>query len=183
MKALIEAELHEGNLGLDPACATVFHQKGYRSLQRGSDIVVDLAIELRMKGASDPYLVWVWECKGYTHPVRVDDIEEFHAKLQQIGADRTKGTVVTRSTFQKSAVRFAKANGIGLARAVPGTGLDHVMYHGLPPTQEELAAGLIAGESPDGGAEFYGLCLDGRFTGDFAEFLESGLPPEMVSEE
>ena len=49
----------------------------------------------------------------------VDDVEELHAKIEQIGLHRTKATVVCRNGFQESAVTYAQSMGIGLARILP----------------------------------------------------------------
>lgn len=50
----------------------------------------------------------------------VDDIEEFHAKLEQIGPDRTKGTMITHSRYQESTIEYATAKGIGLTHLIDG---------------------------------------------------------------
>ena len=63
----------------------------------------------------------------------MDELEEFHAKLSQIGGDNTKGTVITsKGAFQAGAVRYAKAKGIGLARLLPGEQVDWISYDALP---------------------------------------------------
>ncbi len=67
-----------------------------------------------------PSLVWIFECKDYAGSIPVDDIEEFHAKLQQIGEDNTKGTFVTSGALQRSALAYAQAKGIGVIRLLPG---------------------------------------------------------------
>ena len=103
-------------LGLLPNACQVFHNKAYDSRDRGSKIITDVSIEVHMPDAPDAHIIWIWECKDYARLAHVGEIEEFHSKLQQIGADRTKGTVITRVGFQKAAVQFAQTNGIGLAR-------------------------------------------------------------------
>ena len=103
-------------LGLLPDACHVFHNKAYFSRDRESQIVTDVSIEVHMPDALEPHIIWVWECKDHRRLVHVGDVEEFHSKLQQIGADRTKGTIITRRGFQDAALRFAQANGIGLAR-------------------------------------------------------------------
>lgn len=89
------------------------------SRDRGSQITFDVVLELYRRGADTPCLYWIWECKDYSHLVPVDDIEEFHSKIEQIGRDRTKGTIVTTSGFQQSVIALAEAYGIGLVRVVP----------------------------------------------------------------
>lgn len=112
---LLEFEIREGKLGLDPKCTRIFHRKSYPSRDRGRNIVFDVAIEVSRPGAPQPYLVWVWECKDYSRKVPVDDVEEFHAKLEQVGVHKTKGTMISVTEFQVSARAYAKAKGISLA--------------------------------------------------------------------
>lgn len=88
--------------------------------------MVDVAIEISLLGGSEPFFIWVWESKNYSSPLSVDQVEEFHSKLQQIGADKTKGTVFLSGEIQKSALAYAAANGIAqliLFRWARGTDL------------------------------------------------------------
>jgi len=115
----IRRELHKKRFGLLPECCQVFHQRAYYSRERGAEIVVDIAVEVTLPGASTPFFVWVWESKNYSSSLSVDHVEEFHAKLQQIGADKTKATIVLRGEIQKSALAYAAAKGIGIAKFLP----------------------------------------------------------------
>jgi hypothetical protein len=104
-----------GKLPLQEASVKVHRHKAYFSRDRKKEIVFDVAIEAFAAGAAVPSLVWLWECKDYpTRRVKVDEIEEFWAKIVQVGAH--KGTVVTRVGFGEGAVEFARSKGIGLAR-------------------------------------------------------------------
>jgi len=131
VKASVEELVQSGALGLTAECCRVFLNKGYFSRDRGSDIVVDVSIELTPRGRAKPSVIWVWECKDYTGAVSVAEIEEFHAKLEQIGADRTKGTFVTTGHYQKGAIEYASAKGIGLVRVVEGRKLQVERVPGL----------------------------------------------------
>ena len=122
--SLEQAVFHElrrliatGALGLTEEYSQVFLNKGYYSRDRRDFITMDVSIELTTLGSKEPSIVWIWECKNYSNPVPVDDVEEFHAKLGQIGSDRTKGTMITTSSYQKAAIEFALSQGIGLVRA------------------------------------------------------------------
>ena len=88
--------------------------KRYYSLERQDYITVDISIE---KYVDDTlFSIIIIECKDYKNSLSVDDVEEFHSKLQQIGADNTKGVIVTsKGKFQKSAILYAKSKGISLA--------------------------------------------------------------------
>lgn len=95
-------DILETEFGLSPKIASVYHKKGYYSKDREKDIITDVSIELKRPNATEPFLIWIWECKDYAHRVPIDDVEEFHSKLEQIGMDKTKGTVAARSEFQES---------------------------------------------------------------------------------
>ena len=124
----VRQALAQGELSLIARQCSVHLRTGYRSKERGDEIVVDVSIEVTFPGANDPWLIWVWECKDYSNTVPVNDVEEFHAKLDQIGADRTKGTIIARSGFQAGAVAYARSKGIGLARMLPDGQVKHTAH-------------------------------------------------------
>lgn len=106
----------------------------------------------------------------------MDDIEEFHAKLEQIGADRTKGTVVTTGKFQSGAVAYAKSKGIGLVRMVPQGRWEYVTEcWASEPEQDAIAAGLLDGHKATLGAGTYTLDERGRFGYDLGEYINDQL--------
>ena len=103
----------------------------YYSKDREDFIKVDISVEkyLGDKELVPPSLIIVLECKDYKGYISVDEIEEFHAKLQQIGANNTKGIMVTSSgAFQKSAIKYAKSKGIGLIRIMPDSNVEFVLH-------------------------------------------------------
>jgi hypothetical protein len=117
---VLASELANERLWAAPKFARIFRRKGYFSRDRNKKIITDISIELYLKSPSDPSLIWVFECKDYKKErVPVDDVEEFHAKLEQIGQDKTKGTIITNGALEGSAVDYAKAKGIGLIRLLP----------------------------------------------------------------
>lgn len=117
-EALAE-ELRNERLCVAPRHAKIYQKKAYHSRDRQADITTDVSIEVFLPGRDRPTLVWVFECKDYSGRVPVDDIEEFHAKLQQIGEDNTKGTFVTTAALQKSAMTYAGSKKIGVVRLLP----------------------------------------------------------------
>ena len=127
LEALHQA-LKNKELPLSAKNCKIFHHKQYYSRDRRSSIIFDIAIEMYFPKSRTPFIVWIWECKDYTHAVPVEDAEEFHSKLEQIGADKTKGTIIARGRFQKGALEFAKSKGIGLARLLKDAQIDHVAY-------------------------------------------------------
>lgn len=120
-------ELRNERLCASPRRAKVFRKKAYLSRDRDADIITDVSIEVFFPGRDRPTLVWVFECKDYGGSVPVDDVEEFHAKLQQIGEDNTKGTIVTSGALQRSALAFARSKGIGVIRLLPDDQVSHVI--------------------------------------------------------
>ncbi len=143
-------------LGCDPDRSAVFRQKAYYSSARDDDIVVDLAIELTLRGADAPFLLWIWECKDYSARVGVDDVEEFDSKLRQIGEHNTKGTIVSRNGFQRAALNLAKARGIGLVRLRDGE--PHTYFHteiGNYDTRTPVEKAIDALTNPD--EDYYGV--------------------------
>lgn len=124
----ISDSLKSGSLGLNPDFCNLFQKKGYYSRDRDSEIVVDISIEVWMPKANKWSFLLVCECKDYSRPIPVDDIEEFKAKLKQITGVNVKGLFVTSSAYQKGAMKYAGSNGIGLLRLLPEDQIDHVLY-------------------------------------------------------
>jgi len=139
-------ELGNERLGISPKRAQIFRKKGYHSRDRQSDIITDVSIELYLPNRQKPTLVWVFECKDYKGRVPVDDIEEFHAKLQQIGEDNTKGTFVTSGALQKSALQYAESKRIGVIRLLPS---DQIVIY-----MEYITAASLARQSQVNWSEF-----------------------------
>ncbi len=112
-------ELRSERLCASPRSAKIFRRKAYFSRDRQAQIITDVSIEAFLPERERASLVWIFECKDYSGSVPVDDIEEFHAKLQQIGEDNTKGTFVTSGALQRGALTYARAKGIGVIRLLP----------------------------------------------------------------
>jgi len=115
----LNRELQGERLCVAPKHAKIFAKKSYYSRDRESQIVTDISIEVFLPERDRPTFVWVFECKDYRNKVPVNDVEEFHAKLEQIGEDNTKGTFVTNAALQRGALAFARAKGIGVIRLLP----------------------------------------------------------------
>lgn len=112
--------ISEGDFFINSPYMKLFRGKGYYSLERKKNIVVDISVEIYIKDPEKytgikPSIIIIIECKDYSNALPIDDVEEFHAKLQQIGADNTKGIIITRhSLYQESAINYAKSKGIML---------------------------------------------------------------------
>ena len=114
----------QGNYGTSgsahqPRPLRLFRRRAYPSKDRDADIITDVSVEVFLPDRERPSLIWVFECKDYAGSVPVDDIEEFHAKIQQIGEDNTKGTLVTSGALQRSALSYAQSKRIGVVRLLP----------------------------------------------------------------
>ena len=88
----------------------VYHQKVYTGRVSQRDIKVDVSFNYSVAGSKLLFLV---ECKYYRHSVSVDEVEEFHSKIDDIGAH--KGILVTTVGFQEGAIKTAQGRGIALA--------------------------------------------------------------------
>lgn len=170
---MLQDELSRGNLGIDPNLTRVRHKPNYFSRDRGKDIIFDVSFEVFRKTAAEPHLIWIWECKNYSHTVPVDDVEEFHAKLSQIGADRTKGTMITPVGFDPGAVEFARSKGIGLCRLIPQEALVWLMEDSCEVQDSDILRALTTQDTTAFRfyGFFYGMTCDGRLTTDQAELL------------
>jgi hypothetical protein len=89
----------------------VLHGREYEGRITGRKIKVDVSFVLQIAGGAT--ILVVVECKHYGHKVPVDDVEEFHSKLDDIGAQ--KGILVTTKGFQDGAIKAAKGRRIALA--------------------------------------------------------------------
>ncbi|TGE06095.1 ImmA/IrrE family metallo-endopeptidase [Hymenobacter fodinae] len=111
---LIEQAVQSGQLGILPQSSRVFKKKKYYSRDRETDIIFDLAIEVWLPGAPTYSFLFIIECKSYSHPVPVNDVEEFYAKIAQVAGVNVKGVFITDSTFQEGAFKYARAKGMML---------------------------------------------------------------------
>jgi hypothetical protein len=164
--AAIKTELVEDRLGLSPAAAKPFKKKGYFSRDRDDNIIVDVSIEVWLPSATQWSMLWVCECKDYSHLIPVDDVEEFKAKLDQIAGANKKGVMAISGALQKGALSYARANGIGVIRLLPDDQVRHVLYH--------MTYSMLA-ESPRlDSAEFHSALTQPGYTGVNRGFYASG---------
>lgn len=124
---LFARELAEGSLPLRSDACKIFRKKGYYSKDREKDIIFDVSIEAYLPNQDHWSMLWVIECKDYSHSVPVDDVEEFFAKLQQIGGANLKGVMISPRAFQKGALTFAQSKGMGLVRLLDQSNLKWIL--------------------------------------------------------
>ncbi len=83
--------------------------------QSGNPIKLEIGVDLYRKDASEPYLIWLWECKHKSRrKVEVGDIYQLAAKVLDIGISRAKGSMVTTIGFEDGAIKQAETHGITL---------------------------------------------------------------------
>lgn len=123
----LKQELESGQLCVSPKAAKIFRKKGYYSKDRDKDINTEISVEVTLPSKERPSLIWIFECKDYRGSIPVNDVEEFHAKLQQIGEDNTKGTIVISGALQGGALNYARAKGIGVIRLLPDDQIEHIL--------------------------------------------------------
>jgi Zn-dependent peptidase ImmA (M78 family) len=111
---IIETAVKEGKLGIHSDQCKIFKKKGYFSRDRNKDIIFDLSIEVWPPSATNYSLLYLIECKNYSHPVPVNDPEEFYAKITQVSGANAKAVFITNSEFQEGAYNFAKSKGMML---------------------------------------------------------------------
>ena len=88
----------------------VYHLKEYIGRVSGRKIKIDVSFETHVLGSKILVLV---ECKYYKNKIDVSEVEEFHSKLDDIGAH--KGIIVSTVGYSEGAERVAKGRGIALA--------------------------------------------------------------------
>ncbi|MDP3148585.1 MAG: ImmA/IrrE family metallo-endopeptidase [Ignavibacteria bacterium] len=149
---LLEDELKNNRLFVNPNYCKLYHKKGYFSKDRQSNIIVDISMEVFLPGANEYSLLIIVECKNYKHSVPVDDVEEFFAKIQQISGANIKGIVVTTNSFQQGALNFSKSKGLGLIRILDENKLKWVLkravtglitYEEIEKSKSNIYDGLI----------------------------------------
>lgn len=113
---LLDAQIAAGQFFAKRENCKVFRKKGYHSKDRDGDIVFDVAVEMYMPGATEYSMLMLIECKHYSSPVPVSDIEEFFSKVQQVAAANCKAVLASNAAFQSGTQKFAKSKGIGLLR-------------------------------------------------------------------
>lgn len=135
---LIKEDINHYDFLVSMPNVEIHKHKKYYSKDREAYIIADISIEKYMNNdyqerGDPPSIIIVIECKDYKGSIPVDDVEEFHAKLQQIGADNTKGMIFTRAgAYQKSAISYARSKGISLARILPDEQVKYIVLYSGP---------------------------------------------------
>lgn len=175
VKHFLEEEIRAGSFGLHPDRAMIFHKKAYYSKDREKKITFDVVIEIVRSGETEPWLIWVWECKDLARRVPVDDVEEFASKLQQIGVHGAKGTIASRNGFQEGAVAFARSKKLGLLRLLPDGSTIRILEAERQLTDRAVEFGLTHPNSENLTSLCFGLSATGVGVADLSELIEAEL--------
>lgn len=111
---IIEKAIQTHELGISPMYSKVFKKKGYYSKDRESEIIFDISIEVWLPNSQRYTLLYLIECKKYGKSIPVNDVEEFHSKINQVAGVNVKGVFMTNNTFQSGAYTIAKNKGMML---------------------------------------------------------------------
>ena len=116
--------------------ANVHYKQPYTGVRTGRQIITDVSFALDVAGSK---LLFIVECKCYTHKVSVDEVEEFRTKLDDLNAH--KGIMVTTVGYQSGALKTAEAYGIALAQ-ITDTQQPNEIYYAAKSAQPESSAFL-----------------------------------------
>ncbi len=105
--ALLSKDISDGRFWAKSECCQIFRRKGYFSKDRSSEIIFDVSVEIRLPDQQTFSILVLVECKDYSSPVPVDDIEEFWAKIQQVAGANVKGMLASTNAFQSGTIAFA----------------------------------------------------------------------------
>jgi hypothetical protein len=102
-------------LPFDRSNARVRRGATYDSADGRGKVPIEVSLDLYRTGATEPFLVWLWECKEKgRRRVEINVVRELRSKIEEIGVSRCSGSIVTTNGFQRGAVDLAAAIGISL---------------------------------------------------------------------
>lgn len=139
------------------------------------EFVMDGTMRYRLMGAD--FLV-LMEAKLQKRPVSRQDVQVLRDKVRSVGAH--KGILASNAGFQRGALRYSRAHGIGLAQIADDALTYEVRAKGVPPMFEPGSRGFAVFEvyGTEGG---HGTTrLDG--TGHFRSMLPGLEPPPEAAE-
>lgn len=163
---LLKAQIDADRFFARKDCCRIFRRKGYYSEKRKSNIVFDISIEISLPGATDYSVLILVECKNYAKIIPVDDVEEFSAKIEQVGEANTKGIFISNNALQSGALSYCKSQGMGVARYFNGQDLKWEL--------RRSASASFAGKSAADDVEAYmGLTLPDYKSSMFELYMQS----------
>lgn len=113
---LFKTQIEANRFFATKECCRIFHRKGYYSKDRESEIIFDVSIEISFPGAAEYSMLVIIECKNYAEPVPASDVEEFFAKVEQVGPSNTKAIFISTAALQSGALAYCRSKRMGVAR-------------------------------------------------------------------
>jgi len=165
----------------------IFQKKGYYSKDREKNIIFDVSIEIFNSNGDKYSILILIECKNYNHAVPVNDIEEFFAKVEQVGAANTKAIITSTNSFQAGTLKYAKSKGVGLLKYFAPKNFKWILHRHTSQgyltnklNSESIKEGLI---SPRLKSEFFDLYMQSpsNYTNDLWVFIEDLITETTLS--
>ncbi|HEX7317625.1 MAG TPA: restriction endonuclease [Pyrinomonadaceae bacterium] len=110
-EAVVEILLREAGAGLS--------ELKVQRLEKihASDGIYEIDVTARFEAFGASFLVLI-ECKHHKNPIKREVVQVLRDRLQAVGAH--KGMIFSTAKFQKGAIEYAQAHGIGLVQIVAG---------------------------------------------------------------
>lgn len=186
---LLEAQIAAGLFFSGSKNCKVFRKKGYFSKDRGGDIIFDVSVEFYLPGATKYSMVMLVECKHYSSPVPVSDVEEFFAKVQQVASANAKAVMASNAAFQSGTRNFAESKGIGLLRYFDPTDFKWELYRspsaGAPAANDGTKESVLEGlSSPGFSSRVFDLYMQSpknRLTNSLWDFVGDALSDSLLT--
>ena len=94
----------------------IFRKKKYYCKERQADVEFDIVIELTRRGAVQPHLFIVFECKNHEGSIPEVSITDFSDKIKRIFNHAAKAVFVSSTRLQSGAENIAKSRRIGIVK-------------------------------------------------------------------
>ncbi|MEO0542236.1 MAG: ImmA/IrrE family metallo-endopeptidase [Pseudomonadota bacterium] len=137
--------------------------------ERQREVEFDVVVEVYRRGATEPYLFAIFECKNYSGSVPETEVTEFSDKLSSIARNGAKGVLVVSSTLQSGAKQLAKSRNIGVAK-FSAAGIEFVAER----RNRAAAERYLFGSKPKRKELKFSAFYDGSYYGCIADLI-SGL--------
>jgi hypothetical protein len=170
---LLHMALRRDNTASDADDLIIHGRKHYLG-KSGHSHEIDISFEATVAGVAVLVLV---ECKCYKRQVGTEDVLEFSARLEDIGAN--KGILVSNSGFAIGARRIASARGIALIRATSGKWLVVMRLTGIPAPHRNYDWGYSDAMTLGWNAEQLVLTLDAINDVDLVAIGDEKVPSSL----
>jgi Tfp pilus assembly protein PilF len=112
------------------------------------------SIQARLPSSNNLLHMWVWGCKDFETTLKLNEIQEFEAKLHELSEGEVSGTIVSASPLEADAFQYAKTKNIGIIRMLPP---GFFSYSSLSDQRWEPCADLATYESAITSPSFHGV--------------------------